>query len=395
MSESKEAPKDVFSQWMKWQQDFWANWMKNPAKGMESFFAAWQKPEGGNWFSDWYQNWIKSAQEAFGGHGTQAQEGLGPEVFSRLLNAEKVYTDLLGFWTKAMTPLSMLPAGTELSVEKIKEARDLWMKEYKAMMESLWGSVPSPEFRDTGKAVSSAGVVASDYAWNFMEPILKNLENLPSLLDKAMKGESGALMELSGLFRKNYEATMGRALRAPTMGYFRETFDLVGKAADAYIQFNAAMNEYMSLFYATGQHAAEKVFARLNEFQGREPTPENFREFYKLWWTINEETYHELFLTKEFTGMLREVLRRGLLFRKWFDDLTDSILKLTNLPTKKDMDEIYHALYDLRKEIRWQARAIREIEQHLGIEVKKPSLGGDSGLPREHAESHHQFEEEV
>jgi hypothetical protein len=88
-------------------------------------------------------------------------------------------------------------------------------------------------------------------------------------------------------------------------------------------------------------------------------------------------------------------LRRGLLFRKWFDDLTDSILKLTNLPTKKDMDEIYHALYDLRKEIRWQARAIREIEQHLGIEVKKPSLGGDSGLPREHAESHHQFEEEV
>jgi hypothetical protein len=392
MTETKETPKDMLGQWMQWQQDFWSEWSKNQGKAMEGLMAGWPKVEGANWITDFYQNWLKSFRGMFGGDGAPVQ-GLGPDAFGKVLDAEKVYTDLLSFWTRAMTPLSKLPAGTELSVEKIKEARELWNNEYQKMMESLWGAMPSPELRDTAKAITSATTVAGDYVWNFLEPVLKNLEGLPAILDKVAKGESGALMELSGLFRKNYESTMGKALRAPTMGYFRESVDLMGKAMDAYIQFGAAMNEFMSLFYSTGQKAAEKVFSRLNEFQGKEATPENFREFYKLWWTINEDTYHDLFMTKEFTGMLREVLRRGLLFRKWLDDFTDSILKLTNLPTKKDMDEIYHAIYDLRKEVRWQARAIREIEQHLGIEVKKPAIS-DEGTAREHAATHHQYEEE-
>jgi hypothetical protein len=66
-------------------------------------------------------------------------------------------------------------------------------------------------------------------------------------------------------------------------------------------------------------------------------------------------------------------LTRGLLFRKQLDDLSDQIIKFTNLPTKQDMDEIYRTIYDLRKEVRWQRRAIRDLEQQLGTTAAKPS----------------------
>ena len=51
--------------------------------------------------------------------------------------------------------------------------------------------------------------------------------------------------------------------------------------------------------------------------------------------------------------------------------MLEHILKFTSLPSKKDMDEIYRTLYDLKKEVRNQKRAMKDIEKHLGINTSK------------------------
>ncbi len=93
-------------------------------------------------------------------------------------------------------------------------------------------------------------------------------------------------------------------------------------------------------------------------------------------WTINEEVYQELFRSEEFSKLSREVNSRGLLFRKWIDDVFEQILKFTSLPSKRDMDEIYRTLYDLKKEVRNQKSAMKELEKRLGKSNSKrsPSL---------------------
>jgi class III poly(R)-hydroxyalkanoic acid synthase PhaE subunit len=235
------------------------------------------------------------------------------------------------------------------------------------MMESLWGGIPSAELRDTAKALSSTSVAASDFMWSFIEPSFKNMAQLPGVLEKVAKGDRGAVADIGGIFVKNYEETIGKALLAPSLGYFKEFNERLNNMVYAYIQFNTSKAAFYSLFYATGMKAAERVYDKLTEFVGKEATPETFREFYRIWWTINEEVYQELFRSEEFSKLTLDVNRRGLQFRKWIDDVFEQILKFTSLPSKKDMDEIYRSLYDLKKEVRAQKRAMKNIEKRLGV----------------------------
>lgn len=371
MAKQRQEAIDIVSQWFDWQRDLWENWMTTTIKGTEAAQSMWQGHTVLDMLTAWHQTWSKSFLEPF--LGKEPLEGLGATVYKRLLDASTVYNNLLAFWARSTMLLAQSTPGTAPTTEKLKEIYDQWVKEYQAVMGSLWGVYPSKDAEETAKAYQSATAASAESVWRFVEPLLKNLEQLPEILAKIATGDAGASMELAGLLRKNYEVTLGKALRAPSMGYLREFVEKMNQTTDAYVHYNVALTQYFAPFYQSGMRAAEKVFQRLSEFKGKEATPENFREFYRVWWTINEDVYYQMFQSEEFTKLLGEVLRQGLLFKKQLDDFSDQIIKFTNLPTKQDMDEIYRTIYDLRKEVRWQRRAIQGLEQHLGITVTRPS----------------------
>jgi len=363
---------DIMSQWMKLQQTFWKEWITFTEKAVESMMTMGKLGlSGGEEIAaPWklYRNWLESFQKVF---EEKDKEGLGATVFNRLFSASRVYLDLLDFWSKTLSSFKEVSFGEPLTVEKIRDIRQQWIGHYQAMMESLWGGIPSAELRDTAKAFSSTSIAASDFMWSFIEPTFKNMAQLPEVMERVAKGDRGAVADLGGVFVKNYEETIGKALLAPSIGYFKEFNERMNHMIYAYIQFNTSKASFYSLFYDTGMRAAEKVYEKWMEFVGKEITPETFREFYRVWWTINEEVFQELFRSEEFVKLSRDVTSRGLLFRKWVDDLFEQILKFTSLPSKRDMDEIYQSLYDLKKEVRNQKRAIRDFERRLGVNASK------------------------
>ena len=372
MDGTQKGWNDMMSQWMRLQQTFWKEWMTFAEKSMESMMTM-GKPgtaAGEEAAAPWklYQNWFDSLQKVFAEKG---QDGLGPTVFNRVFSASRIYLDLLDFWSKTISSFKDLSSGEPLSVEQIRGLRQQWIAHYQSMMESLWGGLPSAELKETAKALSSTTVAASDLAWSFIEPSFKNMAQLPDVFEKVAKGDRAAVADLGGIFIKNYEETIGKALLAPSVGYFKEFNERLNNMAYAYIQFNTSKAAFYSLFYATGMKAAERVYDKFTEFVGKEVTPETFREFYRIWWNINEEVYQELFRSEEFSKLTLDVNRRGLLFRKWIDDVFEHILKFTSLPSKKDMDEIYRSLYDLKKEVRNQKRAMKDVERHLKINTSK------------------------
>ena len=367
MAREGDNANDLMSTWLDWQRGFLGDWLGAATKGAES--TMWPGRAPFDAFGDWQRNWMRSF---FGPLGARApEEGLGGAVFRRLTDASSAYVDLVNVWAKSMALLAQMPSGTTLSADKVKQLYDQWLKDYQTMMESLWGAVPSDDVKDTAKAYSEAAGVWAEQAWRFMEPVFKNLEQAPQTISRMAKGDAGARMEFAGLLRKNYEDTLGRVLRAPTFGFFREFSERANRTADAYVRFNAALSQYFVPFYQTGLRAGEKVFQRLMEFKGKEVTPQTLREFYRIWWTINEDVHFQMFRSEEFTRLLGEVVRAGLLFKKQFDELSDEIVGLTNLPTKKEMDEVYRSMYELKKEIRSQKRAIQELERRLAVEVSQ------------------------
>jgi class III poly(R)-hydroxyalkanoic acid synthase PhaE subunit len=365
LEEQTEKPIDVTSLWFEWQRTLWENWMTTTIKGMQANQPVGQGQSVLDMLAAWQQTWLKSFSGLF--PGKEFPEGLGTTVYERLRHASDVYNSLLVFWARSAMLFSQSSPGTAPTMEKSKEIYDQWLKEYKNVMGSLWGAYPSKDAEETDKAYQSAFAALAEFNWRLIEPLLKNLEQFPEILSRMARGDAGASIELTGLFRKNYELTVGKVLRSPSLGYAREFVQRVNDTLDAYVHYNAALAQYFAPFYQSGIQAAEKVFQRLSEFQGKEITPETFREFYRIWWTTNEDVYNQMFTSEEFTKLLGEVLRQGLLFKKQLDNLSDEIIKFTNLPTKRDMDEIYRTIYDLRKEVRWQKRALREVKQQLGL----------------------------
>ena len=357
--------KTPFSQWAEWQQTMWNTWTEMAQKGMQAAIpAAAGSVQGAGW-GDWYQKWLKTVQEAWGVSG-QGSGGLGATVYDRVMSAAGVYTDIMNFWTRAMAPLMKLEPGVPLTEAKIKELYDGWTKDYQGVMDLLWGQFPAQDMQELAKTWKSAQEAYAAYAWNAMSPVFRNMEAMPDMLKRVAAGEGGAAAKAAGLFWKNYYDTVGKALRAPSLGYWREFTEKQDKAVDAFIAFSSALSQYYALLYATGQQTGEKIFSRLAEFKGRDMTPETFRQFYRIWWTVNEETYHELFMSEEFARLFQEVVTQGMHYKKWSDDLWDQYIKFTNLPSKSDMDEIYLAIYEIKKDLRKLKKAVSTLEAKSG-----------------------------
>ena len=368
MSGTTDKPAEWMNQWLKMQDGLMREWASSLGKMMKSSALPedWMKmpfsPVG------LYDQWSRSLSDLA---VKREDEGVGRQVYDRIASSSKVYMDVLNFWAKTTGIFKSVPPGKTLTVEEINELRNHWMKNYRELMDTLWGSKPAGDEESLGKTLEGTTLSASDLTWSLLEPVLKNVAQMPDIVQKIARGDSSAILDLGGIFAKNYEDTVGPAMIAPSFGYFKQLNEKIGQTIHAYARFNTAKNAFSAMMYKTGLKAAEKVYERSSEFVGKDATPENFKAFYRMWWTVNEETYHDLLRSEEFSTMSKEMVTRGLLFRKWIDELTDHVLRFTNIPGKKDMDEIYKTLWELRRELKNQKRVIRDLEKKVGVKDRK------------------------
>jgi class III poly(R)-hydroxyalkanoic acid synthase PhaE subunit len=357
-TKNKDIP---LSQWFEWQKSVWDTWMSTAGKGMNSPESMWSNQISFDIYKDIYETWIKSFVNPLAANGNHG--GLGADVFKKLVDASNTYVSLLGLWGQTLTQLQNIPVGTTLTSEKIGELYQQWNENYESLMTSLWGTSSGIDMKETIKAYQDTTAFTNQYASKFWETIRKSSSQLPDIFTRMAKGESGANSELAGFLQKNYEETLGKILRAPSLGYFREFNDKLNRVIDTYIHYSIAMAEYFVPFYQAGQTAGKELFNHITKYRGQEITSDTLKEFYRLWWTVNEDTYYEMFQSEEFTKLLGEVLQHGLFFRKYVDELTDELVKFTSLPSKKDMDDLYRSIHELKKEVRLQKKKINELEK--------------------------------
>ena len=320
----------------------------------------------------WYEEFTERLKKTF---GDKVGDGLGLTVFKRITSSAEIYFDVLDFWAKVLSASPDIAAGKPLTEEKVKELHDQWMRNYRSLMESLWGSAPSVEMQDLFKALSGPPGAGAESAWAVFAPMMTTMSQLPGIFQRLAKGDKAAAAELGGLFAKNYEETMGKALLAPTIGYFREFQARINKAIYNYGQYMNAKAAFLSFLQSAGIAAAEKVFQRFIELKPKEITPEIYKELYKLWCNTNEEVYQEVSRSKEFVDLAKQMVEQGLLLRKELDEISDHVLKFTNFPSKKDMDEIYLAIYETKRDLREARKRVTELEKHLAMQKAAPSPG--------------------
>jgi len=133
------------------------------------------------------------------------------------------------------------------------------------------------------------------------------------------------------------------------------------ESADHMKEFNDNLTLYYKQLADTWSEAQKKVNAKI---QSVPKDAEQFEAYKRIWIDILDNDFTELFDSKEFGKNYGQLVSKELELAKHWRNITDTVLKAANLPNKKEIDEIYKEMHDLK-------RRVSALESELHFEKKK------------------------
>jgi len=101
------------------------------------------------------------------------------------------------------------------------------------------------------------------------------------------------------------------------------------------------------------------------ELQKEEKHPKTFMEFYKLWSSVNEQAFQELFVTEAFEKIMNETVSAGSKFKVLFDDFLQDALSFLPFPSRREIDSVEKEIYELRKKVKAQEKEIKQLKEKI------------------------------
>ncbi len=112
--------------------------------------------------------------------------------------------------------------------------------------------------------------------------------------------------------------------------------------------FNKALAEYYKQLAETWNEAQKKVSMKIPEIPH---DVEQFEAYKRVWIDIFDNDFTELFDSKKFGENYGKLVSKELELTKRWTNISNVFLKSANLPTKKEIDEVYKEMHNLRKRV--------------------------------------------
>lgn len=356
MQESGNAWTDVWSAWQKMQADAYVRWMDMWLRAWGQRVGAEEGGEPGNYGTpgDLYRQWQEFMRELMDRFAAPAQ-GVGPETFARMFQSADVYSHLYAMWV-GMYDRYRKAVGEdgELDLKALGGLLEEWADEYRELVSKIFAPALPEQLQWIAELYSGEiPLMAAGLMMRIWAPWYMYVRDVAARGMNLTRPAPETILELYEGWRKAYEESFGRLLKAPVMGYYREAAEKLVKAVDSLNEFNLVLSE----FYASLQGAGSKGFERLQErlaamqAEGK-GEPMSFRDLYRLWWQTNEDIYIELFRTEEFSRLLGSLVDRAMQFRRAFQAYVEEITKELPFPNRSEMDNLYKTVDRLKREVR-------------------------------------------
>ncbi len=130
---------------------------------------------------------------------------------------------------------------------------------------------------------------------------------------------------------------------------------------DGISKYMSAITAYQRLIYATGLKAINKAIAALCDGNGKGEKIKNFDDFFRLWLNVCEQDFQILFAAEEFSKLHGELINAAMHVRMFTMKLTELQFRQTPFVVRSEVDDLYKAFYDLRKEVRLRSKKRKEV----------------------------------
>jgi hypothetical protein len=117
---------------------------------------------------------------------------------------------------------------------------------------------------------------------------------------------------------------------------------------DDLVEFNKRLTGYYQQLADTWAIAQKKVNSKMPEVPNDQ---EQFEAYKRIWIDIFDNDFTELFDSHKFGDNYGKLVASELELSKHWEQMTNVMLQSANLPSKKEIDEVYKELHSLKKRV--------------------------------------------
>jgi class III poly(R)-hydroxyalkanoic acid synthase PhaE subunit len=152
--------------------------------------------------------------------------------------------------------------------------------------------------------------------------------------------------------------------QSPSLGYTREFNHALVQTLEAWFHSQQASFDYQLVLLEIWLKTIEEFLQMLLSLTERGETVQHWQQALRLWSEIFDRTFAQTFQSEQSLQKRGKTLKTALEFRKHQKKLLDTFLKWNDLPSRSEVDEIHHSVYELRKEIKSLKKAFVESQKH-------------------------------
>lgn len=137
-------------------------------------------------------------------------------------------------------------------------------------------------------------------------------------------------------------------------------FNKLLQTFDVWINFSKASFDYLLLLLDIWVRAFEELMRELVSSQNKRETLENWRQFLQVWSSIFDRVFAQRFQSEDALEIQGKFLNAAITWQRQQQQLMEVFLKMNDLPTRSELDEVYRSLYELRKEVKNLKKTLAE-----------------------------------
>lgn len=157
-----------------------------------------------------------------------------------------------------------------------------------------------------------------------------------------------------------YEQTLGSFLQTPNLGYTREFNHKLLAGFDSWINFYKASFDYQLVLLGVWARAFDQLMRELAASEEKDKAIQNWRQFLQVWSSLFDRVFAQTFHSEDTLKIRGKFLSAAMTYRLQQQQLMEVFLKMNDLPTRSEVDEVHRSIYEMRKEIKSLKKAVAE-----------------------------------
>ncbi|MDW7712029.1 MAG: poly(R)-hydroxyalkanoic acid synthase subunit PhaE [Deferrisomatales bacterium] len=350
-----EQTQAMVKSWAETQKKLWEGWNEASQSAASS--------GGENAWGQWGKAWQEMVRQSLGKLSGSPAGGVPREVAERMFGGEEVFLRFVEH------SLSMLRAVAP-KIDTGGDWAELLRREFAQLKEEMSRS-PASWYGPEAAAAAARDIpelwkLYAQQIQKGMMPWVSSLQEARGHVGEAMGGDRQAVVRMYNLFMDTFETTAGKLTAAPAIGYTREFQEKLTRAFETWVEVRRAEVDFRTELVNTGFHALEGLLRELVEKGERGEKIDTFRGLFDLWVATAEKTYFEIASTDSFAEIQGRLVNAAMQYRIRERELADSFAKALHLPTRRELDDAYRHLHDLKTEVRRLRAEVAHVKASAG-----------------------------